>query len=178
MASLPAVTTTRLGRAVQREINQLALEGPVEIPLIVGHVLEMPDQLAGVGIERQRGVGVQAIVVNAGLLRRMHQRAGVVSLRRSEEDQVQRGIIAAGGPNRRAAALFERQAVPTVAAGLDRDARWCRNARLPCRWRRPARRSYCRPGPVRRCRRLPCPWPREDRRSSARRGFFSRSRIS
>ena len=81
-------------------------------------MLEMPDQLAGVGIERERGVGVQAIVGDAGLVRRMHQRTGVVGLRRSEEDQVQRGIVAAGGPHRSAAALLERQPVPTVAARL------------------------------------------------------------
>src|SRR6202044_3787574 len=80
--------------------------------------LEMPDQLTGVGIERERGVGIETIVGDARLFRRMHQRARVVSLRGAEEHQVQGGVVAAGGPPGSAVAFIEREPVPTVAAGL------------------------------------------------------------
>src|SRR3974377_429936 len=43
---------------VNGQPDQCALEGPVVIPLIVGHVLEIPGEFARIGIECDRGVTV------------------------------------------------------------------------------------------------------------------------
>ena len=52
--------------AVDRQPHELPLERPVEIPLIVRVMLEVPDDLARVGIDGQRRVRVQASLVTPG----------------------------------------------------------------------------------------------------------------
>ena len=146
-----------LGLALDGEIDQLAFEGPVEIPLIVGHVLEMPDQLAGVGIERQRGVGVERIVVDARFFGRMHQRARCrkfARLRRRPGSARDRSCRRSTPKRRCVSRAADRS---SCCRRAHRDARWCRSARLPCRWRHRAPRSCCRRAPGRRFRSMTLP---------------------
>ena len=103
--------------AAHRQLDHLPLERPVEVPLAVGLVLEVPRQLARVGVQRQRGVEVQRVVVDAFEADRIAQRAGVVRVARTEERQVVLRVVAAGNPDRAAVAVLVGQAVPGVAPG-------------------------------------------------------------
>ena len=104
----------------------------VEVPLVVGDVLEVPDDLAGVGVEGEGRVGVQDVAVTGAPLHRAprnrHPDAGV--------DEVQPGVEAGRVPSR---------AAPPVLVG-DVGAPFCvrratRPSRaLPRRARRPRRR--------------------------------------
>jgi len=96
----------------------LPFKGPVQIPLIIVDVLEIPLQGAGVGIERERGVGKEAVTADSWFARRVAQRAGVVGVTRAEERQVELRIVAAGCPDGGAFALLGRQTVPGVASSL------------------------------------------------------------
>src|SRR4029077_11397858 len=62
----------------------------------------------------------EPIVADAGLIYRMQQGPRIVRLGDSEIGQVEGGVVAAGGADRAAVALLERQAVPTIAARLAR----------------------------------------------------------
>src|SRR5580704_12793237 len=76
----------------------------------------VPDELAGIGIEGDGAVGVQRIVIHRRVIDPVAQRRSVVSGRGTEEKQVGFGIVAAGIPDGAAAALFNRKAVPAIAA--------------------------------------------------------------
>jgi hypothetical protein len=74
--------------AVHGQLYQRALEDPVIIPLIVADVLKMPDQFAGVGIDREGGIGVKRIIRDARFLGSDAERAGIISLRDAEIGEV------------------------------------------------------------------------------------------
>src|SRR6185436_8556918 len=74
----------------------------------------------GVGIDRQRRIGIERAVRHAGLADRFHERAGVVGVAGAEVGEAAAWVVAAGRPHRRAAALLHRHAVPAVAAGCAR----------------------------------------------------------
>ena len=57
--------------SLDRHRDDLPLEDPVEIPLIVRDVLEVPDQLPGIRIERDRAVRVERVARRAGGAGRM-----------------------------------------------------------------------------------------------------------
>ena len=80
--------------------------------------MEIPDELAGVWIERQRAVEIKAVVRDAGLVNRVKERAGVVRLPDSEVGEVELRIVTAGGPDRATVAPLKRKVVPSVAAAL------------------------------------------------------------
>ena len=82
-------------------------------------MLEEPDESSGIDVDGQRGVGVEAVVGDV-FVASVAQRAGVVGLRRAEEGEVERAIVAARHPHRRTVALVERQPVPAVATVLAR----------------------------------------------------------
>ena len=109
----------RLARlAVPRHLDDRALEDPVEIPLIVRHVLVVPGQLAGLRSDRDGAVGVERVRVDADAGSGMEQRTRVVGRRDAEVDEVELGVVAQLVPDRAAAPLLERHVVPTVAVGL------------------------------------------------------------
>ena len=95
----------------------LPLVHPVQIPLIVGHVLEVPHQFTGAGTQGQGGVGIQGRIGNPRDAQIRHQRRGVVGGGCAEVHQVQLRIVTAGYPHRAAAAAVQRQIVPGVATG-------------------------------------------------------------
>ena len=94
-------------------IEQYAFKHPVMIPLVVGHVLEVPGQLAGLRIQGQRRVHIEGIIIST--LDLLDERAGVIGLRRAEIDQVGGLVITAGHPDGAPGALFIRHAVPAIA---------------------------------------------------------------
>jgi hypothetical protein len=85
----------------------------VEIP-VIDDVLVVPDDLAGVGIERERGVVVQVLLVVAAQdeLRRGDRH------RRADVDQIERRIVARDHPRADVPALFERDIAPRLVARL------------------------------------------------------------
>ena len=86
----------------------------VEVPLVVGDVLEVPDDLAGVGVEGERGVGVQDVAVAGAALHRAprdrHPDAG--------EDEVQLGVEAGRVPGRAAPPVLVGNVSPALVAEL------------------------------------------------------------
>ena len=90
----------------------------IEIP-VVDDVLVVPDDLAGVGIEGERRVVIEVLLVGAAEreLRRRDRH------RRADEDQVRLGVVARHHPRADVPALFHRH----VAPGLDRRLAWTRN---------------------------------------------------
>src|SRR5262249_58140939 len=100
--------------------NDLPLEGPIEIPLIIRNVLVVPNDLACIGIDGDRRVRIQSIVGYAGPAHGVTQWPGIVCRRRTEENKVQIRIVAPGRPHRAAVPLLERQTIPTVPARLVR----------------------------------------------------------
>ena len=103
--------------AVDGQVDDLPLERPVEIPLVVRKVLEVPDERAGVGIHGQRRVRVERVARRARRVRL----AAAGPCRRCCRCRSRRGrsrVVAARRPDRRAAALLERNAVPALVAGL------------------------------------------------------------
>src|SRR6516162_10086057 len=102
----------------QRQLDELAFERPVEIPLVVVLMLEVTRQLAGIGIERHRRIRVERFVGNAGRTDRVAQRSGVVRLGGTEEREIQLGVVASGDPHRGAVALMARQLVLWTLDGL------------------------------------------------------------
>jgi len=57
-------------------------------------------------------------LVMPGLVDWMQERSSVVGLGDAEVGEVEGGVVTAGGPDRAAIALFERQIIPALAAGL------------------------------------------------------------
>ena len=100
--------------AIHFHIGDHALEHPIEIVLVVWHVLEIPDELACTRLEGEGGIGEQAIVVAAG--NHIAHRPGVVGLRDAPQREARLGIVAAAGPDRAAMAHIVGQAIPGVAA--------------------------------------------------------------
>src|SRR5262245_50273159 len=96
----------------------------IQVPVVSRQMLEMPNDFAGVRIDRKRRVGIQ-MCAGAGS-------AGELGVRNRgcgpPEDQVQLGIIAAGAPERTALALLQRNAVP---GGIARIARPRNGVRTP-----------------------------------------------
>ena len=83
MPSLPAVKTQVLAAVV----DEHALEDVVEIERFAGRVLEVPRQLAGIDVERERGVGVERVVVDRHAAAERHPGFG---LRGAPVGEVQR----------------------------------------------------------------------------------------
>ena len=96
-------------------IHEHALEDDVEIERFARRVLEVPGQLAGVGVERHRGAGVERLVQRVHAAADRHPRLG---LRGAPIRQVQFGVVAAGDPRLAAGAVDVRQRAPRVAARL------------------------------------------------------------
>ena len=91
------------------------LEHLVEVVRLGRNVLEVPLDLAGLRVERQRRVAVQRRALGAAL------RAGPgLGLRGGPVDQVGVRVVAAGDPGVGAGPERERQVAPGVAAGLAR----------------------------------------------------------
>ena len=108
------------GRAVYVDFNDLPLVRPVQIPLVVRHVLEMPRQLAALRPKGNRRIGVQRVVADALYIHRVEQGRGMVGWRRPEIDQVEFRIVASGNPDRASLALRTGDIVPGVSAGIVR----------------------------------------------------------
>ena len=94
----------------------MALKCPIEIPLIVRQVLEIPNQFAGIGVQGDRGIRIQSVVGHTRRLEAVSQRPGVVCRGRTKEDKIQSGIITWRSPDRAAAALVQRYAIPGISA--------------------------------------------------------------
>ena len=81
---------------------------------MVGQVLVVPDDVPGVGIERQRRVVVQVLQVAPP----QHELRGGRRNRRAHVDQVQLGIVARHHPGAHVAPVLERHAAPGFVARL------------------------------------------------------------
>ena len=79
-------------------------------------MLKVPDELSGVGIQRERGIEVEGVVREPFV--RRPQRAGVVGIARAEDREVVHRVVAPRNPDRSAIALLDGQPIPTVAARL------------------------------------------------------------
>ena len=110
-------------------VHQHALEDFVQIQRLAGCVIVIPGEFSGIGIQRQRRVGVQRRAV-ARSPAGAHPR---LRLGRSPVREVQVGIVAAGDPGFRAHAKDVGEASPSIASRLSRPAQWCRNAKPLCR---------------------------------------------
>ena len=101
----------RVGR--NGRIHQKALEGVVQIP-VIDHVLVVPHDLAGVGVQGQRGVVVQVLLVVAAehVLRRRRRH------RRADVDHVELWVVARHHPGADVHALLERHVPPRLVARL------------------------------------------------------------
>ena len=119
-ADLASGDDERAHLATHGKLHDLLLEGPVEVPLIVRMMLEMPDELSGIGVDGQRRIGVERIAGDAGPVHRPLQRTGIVRIPGAEEGEPCRRIVAAGRPHRRAGSLIAGHAIPAVAARLAR----------------------------------------------------------
>ncbi len=96
-------------------IDDEALERMIEIP-VIDDVLVVPDDLAGVGIQRQRGVVVQVLLVVAAEQELRRGRAD----RRADVDQVQLGIVARHHPRADVIAPLEGHVAPRLVARFAR----------------------------------------------------------
>ena len=87
----------------------------IEIP-VIDDVLVVPDDLAGVGVNRQRAVVIEVLLVVAAEreLRRGNRH------RRADVDQVQLGIVARHHPGADVPALLHRHVAPRLVARLAR----------------------------------------------------------
>ena len=86
----------------------------VEVPLIIGDVLEIPDDRPGIGVQGQRGIGVQHVAVAGAALH------GAPGNRHPDTriDQVQLRVVAGRIPGRAAAPILVRDVAPAVVAEL------------------------------------------------------------
>ena len=98
-----------------RGLDQQPLEGMIVIP-VIDDVLVVPHDLAGVGVQGQRGVVVQVGLVVAGEdeLRRRNRH------RRAHENQVSLRVVARHHPGADVPALGHRHVAPGLVAGLAR----------------------------------------------------------
>ncbi len=95
-------------------------------------MLVVPGQLAGIGIERQRRIGIERIVIRHAPARaRRQQGADVVGIAGAEIHQIQIRIIAADRPYSGAVALVDWRAIPAVAARLARPRDGVETPQLP-----------------------------------------------
>ncbi len=92
-------------------IDQHALEDLVEIERLTRRVAVIPLQLAGVGIERDRGAGIERGAV-AGAAARPHPGLG---LGHAPVGEIEFGIVGARDPGLAARAIEVVQSVPGVA---------------------------------------------------------------
>src|SRR5579875_2868056 len=99
---------------MDRKIDHLLFEGPVQVPLVVWHVLEMPDKLASIRMKGERGVLVKAVVGHARLVDEMQHGAGVVRLARPEIGGVHFLVMTSGAPALSPAAFSPRLPIPPV----------------------------------------------------------------
>ena len=60
--------------------------------MVVGDVLVVPFQLAGVGVEGDGGVGVEGVVGDAGGCRGFQQASGVVGRGGAEIEEIELGV--------------------------------------------------------------------------------------
>ncbi len=117
MAILPPVITTLGGLPVDGQGGQGLLEDPVQVPHVALHVLVVPGQLAGVGVEGHGRVGVEGVVAGRLLPRvRRQQVPARVGVADAEEQQVAHRVVAARGPDPRRRSAGSTGAVPAVAA--------------------------------------------------------------
>ncbi len=98
----------------------------IEIPVVV-EVLVVPDDLARIGVERQRRVVIQVLLVDAAEheLRRRDRDRG------ADIDETELGVVARDHPRADMPALLERHVAPGLVAGLARTAGSCACARAP-----------------------------------------------
>src|SRR5262245_3134246 len=80
----------------------------IQVPVVARQMLEVPDDLARVRVERQRRVGIEERAV-LDTARQLRVRDG---WRGPPEYEVQLGVIAPGSPERAPFSLVERHAVP------------------------------------------------------------------
>ena len=135
--------------AAVRRIHQHGRFGGIPIVQIVRRELVVPLQLAGRGIERQHGIGIQIVAL---ALVAVEIRTGIAD---GPEQRVGFGIVGAGEPGRRAAVL-DGAAHPGRQRPDRRGRARSRSARRARRWRRcrrPRIRGCLRRRP--RCRKSP-----------------------
>ena len=103
----------RFGR--DRGVDEQPLERMIEIP-VVDQMLVVPDDLAGRGIERERRVVIEVLLVVAAEdeLRRGNRD------RRADVDLVEHGVVARHHPRADVPALLHRHVAPGLVAGLAR----------------------------------------------------------
>ena len=99
------------GLAVLFDIDQDQAIGRVVIPHVVGRGLEMPAQFAAVGIERNDRIGIEIVTLARIAVEQGRRIAG------RPIKQVALGVVAAGHPSGRAAAL-PRVTGPALDTGL------------------------------------------------------------
>ena len=101
----------RVGR--DRRFDEQALERMIEIP-VIDDVLVVPHDLAGVGVDGQRRVVIEVLLVVAAEreLRRRNRH------RRADEDQVRLGVVARHHPGADVPALLHRHVAPRLVARL------------------------------------------------------------
>ena len=95
-------------------LYQDALEGVILVPIVSWKVLEVPLDLAGIGVEGQRGVGVENIASACVSLKRSPRDGH----RHADIDQVQLRIVTRGNPGGASPALLVRKGPPGLASGL------------------------------------------------------------
>src|SRR5690606_17112537 len=103
----------RVGIRRDLRLDQQALERVIEIPM-VDDVLEVPDDLAGIPIERERRVVVEVLLVGPP----EHELRRRGRHRRADVDAVQLGVEARHHPHADVQALLVRYAAPGLVAGL------------------------------------------------------------
>ena len=110
-----AVLADREDQVLTAAVDEHALEDDVEVERLAGRVLEVPGELAGVGVEGHGGAGVEPLVEAVHPAAHRHPRFG---LRRAPVGEIQIGIVAAGDPRLAAGAIHARERAPGVAARL------------------------------------------------------------
>ena len=97
------------GRAINRQIDEDTFVRIIEIPGVGRQMLEVPLQLAGLGIEGKGGIRVKRIVLQAVFFgsQSVHFGDPGVGLADPEEKRFRLGVVAAGVPDRRAMTFFE-----------------------------------------------------------------------
>ena len=101
----------RVGVGRHRGVEQDALEGVVEVPVVV-HVLVVPPNLAGIDVEGQRGVVVEVRVLDAA----EHELGGRRGDRRALVDEAQLGVVAGRHPGADVDPLLVGHAAPGFVA--------------------------------------------------------------
>src|SRR5262249_53373509 len=98
--------------SVDLDVGEHLLKDMIEVPVIPRQKLMIPDNLAGIRIERQGRIGVEdGTVAGAAHDFTVRDRTAGAPI-----DEVQAGIVAARAPDRAAVALVRRQAVSAVVA--------------------------------------------------------------